>query len=111
MFWFAAVSIKPPGFKEEKEWRVVYCPSIYPSNHLIRDTQVVRGVPQPIYKIRLKDIPGLIGIEIPALLNRVIIGPSKYPLAIGEAFIDLLEEAGVQNPISKVYRSEIPLRT
>jgi hypothetical protein len=112
MFWFAAISTKHPGFKEEKEWRVVHCPSIYPSNHLVKDIQPVQGVPQPIYKIRLEDIPdqGLTGINIPALVNRIIIGPTKYPLAMGEAFIDLLKEAGVQNLSGKVWRSEIPLR-
>jgi hypothetical protein len=93
MFWFAAISTKHPGFKEEKEWRVVHCPGIYPSNHLIRDIQPVKGVPQPIYKIPLKDIPdeGLTGINIPALVNRIIIGQTKYPLAMGEAFIDFAE--------------------
>lgn len=110
LFWFAAVSTKHPGFKEEKEWRVVYSPSIYHSVHLTKDIQVVHGTPQPVCKIPLKDVPGLVGIEIPALFNRLIIGPTKYPLAIQEAFSSLLTEAGVQNSVGKVYMSEIPLR-
>jgi hypothetical protein len=68
-------------------------------------------VPQPIYKIPLKDIPeiGFFG-SIPSLINRVIIGPTEYPLALSEAFVQLLEEAGVQEAASKVCVSDIPLR-
>jgi hypothetical protein len=110
LFWFAAVATKHPGFKEEKEWRVVHNPSIYPSVHLTKDIEVFHGTPQPVYKIPLKDVPELVGIEIPSLLNRLIIGPTKYPLAIREAFLSLLTEAGIQNSADKVYMSEIPLR-
>ncbi len=112
MLRFAAVCTKHPGFAEEREWRVVYSPILAKSEHLIHDIQVIQGAPQPIYKIPLKDIPeeGLNGIEIPALLDRIIIGPSKYPLAIWEAFRDLLAERGVENPHTKVFVSDIPLR-
>jgi hypothetical protein len=42
--------------------------------------------------IPLTDIPekGLHGITIPALNDRIIIGPTKDPLVMREAFIDLL---------------------
>jgi hypothetical protein len=111
-FKFAALCTKHPGFAEEKEWRVVYSPSLEESDHLKKEIQVVGGVPQPIYKIPLKDIPeeGLIGIEIPALLDRIIIGPTQYPLVMYEAFCDLLLEAGVKDPSKMVFISDIPLR-
>ena len=94
------------------EWRVVYSPSMEESQHLKKEIRVIRGIPQPIYKIPLKDIPdeGLIGIEIPALLDRIIIGPSQYPQVMYEAFCDLLSEAGVKEPREKVFVSYIPLR-
>ena len=96
-FKFAALCTKHPGFKEEREWRVVYSPTLDKSSHLIKGIQVIRGTPQPIYKIPLRNIPdeGFVGAEIPELLDRIIIGPSDYPTAMREAFRDLLAEAGV----------------
>jgi len=109
---FGVVCTKHPGFAEEREWRVVYSPSMYPSNHLIRAIEVIQGVPQPVYKIPLKNIPeeGLVGAEIPELLDRIIIGPTQYRLAIWEAFMDLLRQAGVADPAKKIVLSNIPLR-
>jgi hypothetical protein len=111
-FKFAVLCTKHPGFAEEKEWRIVYSPSLEESEHLKKEIRVIRGVPQPIYKIPLKDIPdeGLIGIEIPSLLNRIIIGPTQYPQVMFEAFCDLLLEAGVKDPGGRVFISNIPLR-
>ena len=116
MFIFAAVSTKHPCFEEEKEWRVVYLPSLWTSNYLRRDVQVIKGTPQPIYKIPLKNIPkkdgqdGLVGVEIPELIERIIIGPTQYPREMGEAFVDLLKEAGMADADKKVLASSIPLR-
>lgn len=112
MFRFAALCTKHPGFKEEQEWRVIYCPSIDKSEYLHREVQTINGVPQPIYKIPLKDIPtkNLIGIQIPSLLNRIIIGPTRFPAAMWEAFRDLLTDAGVQDANKKVFVSNLPLR-
>ncbi len=112
MLKFAAVSTKHPGFKEEKEWRVLYFPTYQASSHLKSEIKVIKGDPQTIYKIPLKDIPseGLTGIEIPSLINRIIIGPTQYPLAMWKAFVTLLSEAGVENAASKVFTSDIPLR-
>jgi Protein of unknown function (DUF2971) len=103
MFRFAVLCTKHPGFAEEKEWRVIYSPAVELSPYLTKDIQVVKGVPQPIYKIPLKDIPEIgLAAAIPTLLNRVIIGPTEYPLVLHEAFVDLLTEAGVQDPAAKV---------
>ncbi len=111
LFRFAVLCTKHPGFAEEREWRVIYSPTLQQSPFLTRDIQVVKGVPQPIYKIPLIDIPEIgLTTAIPALLNRIIIGPTQYPLALHEAFIDLLTEAGVEDPAAKVCVSDIPLR-
>jgi hypothetical protein len=108
----AALFTKHPGFKEEKEWRVMYAPNFEHSSHLEKTVQVVRGIPQPIYKLPLKDLPdeGLSGIEIPALIDRIIIGPVDSPFMIFEAFCDLLRDAGVPEPEKKIVISNIPLR-
>jgi Protein of unknown function (DUF2971) len=112
VFRFAVLCTKHPGFKEELEWRVVYQPSLDPSDHIVRCTETINGVPQPIYKMRLQDVPeaGLVGIEIKDLIERVIVGPTRYPDAVCEAFVDALEAAGVPDAKQKVVPSTIPLR-
>ena len=111
MLRFASLSTKHPGFAEEKEWRIVYCPTLESSQYLIKDIQVFGGIPQTIYKIPLRDISevGLVA-SIPNLINRIIIGPTQYPLALAEAFHDLLAEAQVPEPGSRICVSDIPLR-
>ena len=111
-FKFAALCTKHPGFIEEKEWRVIYMPTMAKSEHLGKDIEVIRGTPQPVYKIPLKNIPeeGLVGIEIPEILDRIIIGPTEYPAAIQDAFETLLADAGVEDPKSRVCVSGLPLR-
>jgi hypothetical protein len=112
MLKYAALCTKHPGFREEREWRVIYCPALEKSAHLVKGIQTVRGVPQAVYKIPLKDTPdeGLVGIEIPALVERVIIGPTAYPLAVRKAFVALLADAGMSDADKKVFMSDIPLR-
>ena len=112
VFKFAVLCTKHPGFQEEREWRVVYSPRLEKSNRLVKDIQVIGGTPQPIYKIPLQNVPeeGFVGAEIPELLDRIIIGPTQYPMAAFEAFEHLLSEAGVDQPASRIFISDIPLR-
>jgi hypothetical protein len=108
---YAVICTKHPGFAEEVEWRIIHCPWWEQSSHLIRAVEVIKGVPQPVYKVPLKNVPGqLEGIEIPELLDRIIIGPTRDPQPSWEAFRDLLAEVGVTEPEKKVSLSNIPLR-
>ena len=111
-FKFAALCTKHPGFQEEKEWRVIYTPTMEKSSHLVKEIQVIGGTPQLVYKIPLRNVPeeGLIGVEIPELLERIIIGPTEYPSAMREAFETLLADAGVDDPVNRIRVSDIPLR-
>jgi hypothetical protein len=111
-FQYAVLSTKHLGFHEEREWRIVHAPNFGAPNNLRYGIEVIRGIPQPVYKIPLKDIPeqGFVGAEIPKLLERVIIGPTQYPGPMYEAFVRLLEDAGVANASRKVCVSHIPLR-
>ena len=111
-FRFAVLCTKHPGFHEEREWRVVYCPTLEKSDHLIKEVQVIGGTPQPIYKIPLRNIPeeGFVGAEIPELLDRIIIGPTQYPSAAFDAFLEMLSEAGVPDPANRIFLSDIPIR-
>ncbi len=108
---FSALCLKHPGFEEEKEWRIIHIPKMWPSKILEKGVEVVGGVPQNVYKIPLRDISGEIeSMTIPDLVHRVIIGPTAYPLAVYEAIVDELSAAGVANARDKVVASRIPLR-
>ena len=113
MLVMAAVSFKHEGFKEEREWRVIYLPDLHRSNLMSRSLETIDGVPQSIYKIPLEDNPNedVIGISIPELIESVIVGPSEYALPLHEAFTIALKEAGIENAGSRVIISGIPLRT
>ena len=100
-FRFAVVSTKHPGFREEKEWRVIYMPKLETSELVDKSIEVVGGVPQVVYHLPLRDL---------ALLDRIIIGPTKLPRTVRDAFVDMLVAAGVADAASKVFSSDIPLR-
>src|SRR5262245_4077604 len=116
VFLYAVTCTKHPGFCEEVEWRVIHLPVKDPSRHVRKSIETIRGVPQPVYKSPLCNIPGatpaerLDGIEIPQLVERVIIGPTQYPMVIRDAFVSKLEEAGVTDASQRVVVSDIPLR-
>ena len=103
---------KHPGFHEEKEWRVIHSPTQEPSERVLCHTEVIGGVPQPVYKIPLRNFPdeGLEGVEVPELLDRIIIGPTEYPWAVYQAFKQVLTAAGVPDAGKKIIVSDIPLR-
>ena len=112
MLLFHATCSKHPGFAEEREYRVIHTPKISPSALVTASIQTIGGVPQNIYKIPLMNFPheGL-SLEIPIIVNRVIIGPSDYPIPIYDAFVDELQRAGMTDAASRVVISNIPLRT
>lgn len=109
---FAALCTKHPGFREEREWRIVASPDMHPSHLLPKEVEVVRGTPQTVLKINLKNHPekNLIGLTLPELLNRIIIGPCEFPDVMRRAFDQLLVDAGVPEPEQKIAVSDIPLR-
>lgn len=109
---FAILATKHPGFTEEREWRILYSPSLWESDRLIADVKTVDDVPQKIFKLPLNNVPerGLTGIEIPELIDRIIIGPNQYPNQIREVFVKELEDCGVSDARDRVVVSDIPLR-
>lgn len=106
------VSLKHPGFKEEREWRVVHQPNFSPSQRLRAKIEAVGGFPQKIFELPLEDVPeeGLVGVSPDKLVDRIIIGPTEHGLAMFHAFVELLREAGVSDPEKKVFCSGIPFR-
>ena len=109
---FAVLCTKHPGFHEEREWRIVASPAMHPEKLPAPTVEVVRGTPQTVLKIDLQDRPeeGLVGLALPGLLNRIIIGPCEFPPIIYKALRQLLVEAGVPEPDRRIVISDIPLR-
>lgn len=109
-----ALAIKNIGFGEEREWRIIYRPSEQLLEHKIIQPQdtCINGVVQKIYAMPLKNDESkqMEGMGIPDLLDRVIIGPTDYPLQMKKAFIGILERANIENAQDKVFISNIPLR-
>jgi len=109
----AAVSLKHPGFHEEREWRLIHSPAQFPSPYVPSATEIIGGIPQVVHKVRFENQPtvDINGIELPQLLDRVIIGPSQYAGTIGQSLVRELGEIGVENAVGKVIVSGIPLRS
>ncbi len=121
-FKFAIQSTKHPCFKEEREWRIIYNPEQLArsgemdeiqSQRIPASVKTIRGIPQQVYAIPFQDHPddGLTGATIPALIDRVLIGPSTDAYAIRMALITELGGCGVEDAASKVQITGIPLRT
>jgi hypothetical protein len=104
--------VKHPGFKEEREWRVIYNPVYSKSEHIKSSIEVIAGIPQKVYKIPLKDIPdaNFAGASIPDFIDRIIIGPNEHQTVLKNAFKELLLEAGCKDVDHLIYCSGIPLR-
>ncbi|MDR7157251.1 hypothetical protein J2W40_004099 [Sphingobium xenophagum] len=119
----AALALKHPGFSEEREWRITYSANpdaehisdeiFNAESHVKREFVCINGLPQRIYKIPLKDYPeeGFVGAELNSLMEKIIIGPSQYPVMVADAIIMALRNAGVENPEQRIAISNIPLRT
>lgn len=109
---WGALCTKHPGFEEEREWRVVACPAMYPSKYLKRDVEIVRGVPQPVLKLELRDHPeeGVNGLAVASMLERIIIGPCETPVVVRRAFHLTLQTLGIAKPEERIAVSGIPLR-
>lgn len=105
--------LKHEGFGEEREWRAIYSPNRSPSSFMESSTEVVGGVPQIVHKIPLDAAvsPVLAELDIAAMFDRLIIGPSPYPQAMYDAFRIALTAAGVADAGSKIVASLIPIRT
>lgn len=108
----AVTCIKHKGFHEEREWRVLYAPNRDPSPLMEHSTEIIGGVPQIVYKVPLDGnvSQDLADIEMSRIFDRLIIGPSPYPLVIYQAFVEALNEIEVPEAIKRVFVSDIPIR-
>ena len=108
-----ALCTKHPGFQEEREWRVFHSDSFEGQSEWIRTAvEVVGGLPQHVTKLSLHDneSKGIVGVAPASLINRIIIGPCEHPLHVRVAIAGALKEAGVDDPLGRMWISFIPLR-
>lgn len=112
MFQAAVVCLKHDGFREEREWRAIYSPAFWSSTLMENSIEVISGIPQTVYKIPLDATKssGLADLDFSQIFDRLIIGPTSYPWAIGEAFITALRAANVSEEHTRVVASNIPIR-
>lgn len=112
MLLVGVTSVKHEGFSEEKEWRAIYQPNRAASPLMTYSTETIGGIPQIIYKIPLdKSVsPKLEPLDFAVMFDRLIVGPSPYPWAMCEAFVNALTKAGVVDAAERIRVSEIPLR-
>jgi hypothetical protein len=115
IFWWLlclAVALKHPAFVEEREWRVIYIPSMDRSPVIEESVEAIGGLPQVVQKIPLKDEPqnGLHKADVANLINKILIGPSEFPLVLYDAFVAALAAKEVPDATNKVAISFIPLR-
>jgi Protein of unknown function (DUF2971) len=106
------LTAKHPGFSEEKEWRIIHSPFLFSSAYVQPSFPTIRGIPQVIYKIELRDQPNLNApeLELDKLIHSVIIGPCQYPEQVASALDSALQAAGVTNSRDRIRVSRIPLR-
>jgi hypothetical protein len=74
--------------------------------------EVIGGIPQSIFKIPLDATvdPVLADLDFARLFDRIIIGPSSYPWAMYQAFVEALKNAGCPHADERVFTSNIPIR-
>ena len=105
--------LKHEGFREEREWRAIYCPMFDASPLMESDIEVVGGVPQIVYKLPLDKTasPAIADLDFSRMFRRLIIGPSAYPWPMYDAFREALCSAGVTDAKDRIWSSGIPIRT
>ena len=104
--------LKHEGFREEREWRVIYSPNRLSSPLMEHSTEVIGGVPQIVYKLPLdENISNAIAdLDFSRVLDRLIIGPTPYSWALFKSFTTALRDAGINDSHLRVSQSFIPLR-
>jgi hypothetical protein len=108
------LTTKHLGFAEEREWRLIYTPTLRnePSQVVRTEVHSVEGYPQKIAVLPLANNQkyGLEGLEPFEIIERVIVGPCQYPMSVAMAIDHELSARKFSNASERVTISRIPLR-
>lgn len=108
---FTILSCKHMGFKEEREWRLIYLPFQQRDHGAVEETVVsVGGIPQTIYKVPLHEDADGNGHSFDSLIERVIVGPTLYPEIVVDGLNTEMKANGITDPELRLTNSGIPLR-
>lgn len=109
---YSLISLKHPGFEEEREWRLFHNPLSDSSERMKPSIETISGIPQQVYPLRIDDIPeeGLIDLNWEHLLEKIIIGPCENQRLVAAALASVLEKCGVTDPAKRIHTSNIPYR-
>lgn len=116
MIYVYILSVKHPGFAEEREWRIILShihmgAEKFISPDLIeRSVENINNIPEIIYKIKLNNYD-FISPYKSSLLEKIIIGPSACADIVAESFEEILQLKGIPNAKDMIIVSNIPLRT
>lgn len=108
----AMMSLKHPGFREEKEWRLIYSPIFLPENDANSEILNIKEGPQRVRYFPLDGIKMAKNGEttIADAIEKIIIGPTSHPYVTYEALKSKLTLAGVPDPENRIIVSSIPIR-
>lgn len=117
IMYIYVLSLKHEGFWEEREWRIILSHlleetfSYIPQKKLERSIENIKGNPEVIYKINLKEY-SFINPKGKSLLKKIIIGPSSNSELLVESFSEMLKNKGFNNKQieNMITVSNIPLR-
>lgn len=111
------ISLKHQGFWEEREWRIILsspfsdtAPTI-PQKFIERSIENIKGNPEVIYKLNLKEL-SFINPKGESLLEKIIIGPTANSEILVDSFSEILKNKGFDDEQIKnmITVSNIPLR-
>lgn len=117
IMYIYVISLKHKGFWEEREWRIILSHlfdkqlSLIPPQILERTIENIKGNPEVIYKINLKNF-SFINPTGESLLEKIIIGPTANSEILIESFSEILRNKGFDDKQIKnmITVSNIPLR-
>lgn len=110
-FQYIIMSTKHPGFREEREWRIIYSPKIYHATAVCKINAIVSGVDQELYELR---IPNAISLTtkhaMDRFIDKIIIGPGVTPEDTYRKLHEEIARIHPRNISEKIIQSDIPLR-
>lgn len=108
-----AIATKHEAFAEEREWRLVACPTFLESKYLTQEVRCVGSISQVVQVLHIGKAAedGITELLPNELIDRILIGPTEYARVLYRSMVELLKKRGVQNAHERVHITDIPLRS
>lgn len=108
-----AIATKHEAFAEEREWRLVACPTFLSSKYLTQEVRCVGSISQVVQVLHIGEAAtdGISELSPDELIDRILIGPTEYAHVLYRSMVEILKKLGVQNAHERVHITDIPLRS